>query len=362
MWVWLFMLLGIIGVRCLIPDALGEKKKNLIFLGLSFAIIVFVVGSRSAILTNSADLRNYYNWYIRAMRMPLSEMIEHSAFEDGYLVLNKVLAILFPSKYFIVYFEAAFTTAVVFWYIYRNCDSVFLGVIIYICLGPWQFFLTGFRQAIAICMSIIALEMLKKNMHIWDILAIITILLASTIHSTVLIFFGVFILKRMEFTKKFVLSAVVMTLLMLVFLDDIVAFGNDFLEREYTMAYQGYALAGIVPIMVYMGALILWYLIWSWNNEFIKEHELELMMLLIGLCLYSLRYTVTVMERTSYYYSFVLMVVLSNGITRQKTKTVRNIAVTICVVACGALFLYRVMTQLGEYHFYWDYLERYVYL
>ncbi len=362
MGVWLFMLLGVIGIRFLIPDALGEKKKNLIFLVLSFAIVVFVVGSRSAFLTRSLDLHNYYTWYGRALNMPLDAMIERSKFETGYLVLNKILATIVPWNYFIVYFEAAFTTAIVFWYIYRNCDSVFLGVIIYICLGPWQFFLTGFRQAIAICMCIVALEMMKKKTLLWDILVVFIVMLASTIHTTALIFFGAFILRKLKFNKKLVLASILMTLVMLIFLDDIVTFGNDILERDYAVAYQGSAIAGIVPIMVFIGTFILWYLIWSWNNEFIKEHEFELMMLLVGLCLYTLRYTITIMERTSYYYTFVLMVVLSNGITRQKTKIVRNIAMIICVVLCVVLFAYRATSQLGVYHFYWEYLERYVYL
>lgn len=362
MWVWLFMLLGIIGIRCLIPDALGEKKKNLIFLSLSFAIIVFVVGSRSAHLTISSDLHNYYNWYSRSINLPLGELLERSPFEDGYMVLNKVLAIIMPWKYFIIYFEAAFTTGVFLWYIYRNCDSVFLGVVIYICIGPWQFFLTGFRQSFAMCICLFALELMKNNKQMTDLGALALIALAATMHETAWVFLALFIVRRVNLTKKVAVYAAVMTLFMLVFLDDIVALGNNFFDKEYDLSYSGNALGGLVPILIYAGTFVLWYLIWSWNNDFIKEHEFELKILILGLCIYTLRYNSLVMERVSFYYTQVAVILLANGITRQKTKIVRNISMAICVAACGGLFLHRVLSQLGEYHFYWEYLEGLVYL
>lgn len=358
MWVWILMLFSIFGIRFLIPDGIGEKKKNLIFLFLSFVIIVFVVGSRSPHLIHSSDLYNYYSCYGEAMTNPLSYLYDEYRMESGYLIMNKILAWLVPWNYFIIYFEVAFSTAVMFWYIYRNAESVFLAVIIYICLGPWQFFLTGFRQTFAICICFIAFELIKKRKSVTDIISVGLIALAASLHITAWVFLIVFLLRNIKVTKKVIIYAALLTLFLLVTLDDLLAFGNDMLGREYTDQYYGNVFAGLVPIMVYIGTFILCYLIWTWDKTHMDQNRLEIVMLIVGLCIYVMRYNMHIMERVSYYFTSVVSVVLANAITRQRTKKVSNVIYLICCVLCVLLFMYRTFEQYGEYHFYWEYLER----
>ena len=147
MLIWILMLLSIVLLWVVIPDALGKKKKNLIFLGLSFLIVVFVVGSRSPHMMNSLDLVNYYRMFSRASNWTMERLISHyDTVANGYLLLNKIVSWISPWPYTMQYIQAAFCTYVMLWYIYRNADNVFLGVMVYICVGPWQFFLTGERQ------------------------------------------------------------------------------------------------------------------------------------------------------------------------------------------------------------------------
>lgn len=357
MGVWLLMLFSIILINFLIPDAIGKKKKNLIFLGFAYCIIVFVVGSRSAFMSNSSDLVNYYRCFDRALTWPLNQMLDHYTMEDGYIILNKILAWLVPWNYFIGYFEAAFCTFVMFWYIYRNADSVVLAVIIYICVGPWQFFLTGFRQALAISICFIGLEFMKKHKQMWDLAALGCIFLAATLHGTAWVFITVFLIRKIKITKRVVIYAGVLTLFMFVFIDDIVELGNKLLDKNYRLTYYGNEFGGIVPILFYVCALILCYLIWTWSPEYLEENGFEVAILIFGMCIYILRYQSLIMERISFYFTPVITIVLSNAITRQRTKVVRNIALVVCIALCMGLYMYRAMVQLGEYHFYWEYMS-----
>jgi len=358
MWVWFFMLMGVIGVRFLIPDGIGEKRKNLIFLSISFLIVVFVVGSRSPHLSGSSDLFNYYRCYGDALSNPMSLLKEEYSMEEGYLLLNKIVAWFIPWNYFIIYFEAAFCTGVMFWYIYRNAESVFLAVIIYICLGPWQFFLTGFRQSFAVCICFIALELIKKHKFIYDVISAVLITLAISLHITAWVFVFVFFLRKITITKKVIIYAVVLTMVLLVTIDDLMLLGNDILGREYTDTYYGSVFAGLVPIAAYVGTFILCYLIWTWDRTHMDENRMEIIMLITGLCIYIMRYNLHIMERVSYYFTPVISVLLANAVTRQRTKRVSNIVYVICVALCILLFMYRTNEQYGEYYFYWEYLER----
>ncbi|MGN0452669.1 MAG: EpsG family protein [Ruminococcus sp.] len=359
MWVWLWMLASIVIIRFLVSDGIARKKKNLIFLILCFAIIVFVAGSRSPHLSQSSDLYNYFKWYGRAMNRSMSELLRNPPMEAGYLILNKILAWIVPWNYFIIYFEAAFCTGVMLWYIYRNADSVFLAVIIYICVGPWQFFLTGFRQSIAICICFIALELVKKRTARCDVFAVLLILLATAMHTTAWVFLAVFVLRRMKISKNLFLYFVIMMLLIFIFKDELLKFGNDVLGRGYTDAYKGSPLAGIIPITIYAGALVLQYLLYRTDKEVLSRNEqLEFIILMAGMCVYAMRYNLHIMERISFYFTPVISVVLTNGITRQKTKALKYISYAVCLCLCIGLYMYRTVAQYGDYHFYWEYLER----
>lgn len=358
MLVWFTMLFSIIGIRFLIPEGIGKKRRDLIFLFISFWIIVFVVGSRSPHLTTSSDLFNYYYCYGDAMNHPLSYLEEGYSMEYGYLVMNKILAWFVPWNYFIIYFEAAFCTGVMFWYIYRNAESVFLAVIIYICLGPWQFFLTGFRQSFAVCICFIAFELIKKEKLISDLVAIGLILLATALHITAWVFLMVLLLRKITVTKKVIIYAALLTLVLTLTIDDLILMGNDILGREYTTYYYGNAFAGVVPIAIYLITFFLCYLIWTWDKTHMDENRLEIVMLITGLCIYIMRYNLHIMERVSFYFTPVISVLLANAITRQRTKKVSNVVFAVCIVLCVLLYMYRTSEQYGDYHFYWEYFER----
>lgn len=355
MLVWLLMLLSIIAVWFMIPDALGEKKKKLIFLVLTFGIIVFVVGSRHIRAASSGDLVGYYRWYLRAMEYPLDVLLQTDSMEHGYLILNKILAFIVPWKQFIFYFQAAFCTGVMLRYIYRNASNVFLGVMVYISVGPWQFFLTGIRQSIACCICFIAFDLIKKRKIAWDITALALIALASAMHTTAWLFLLVFIIRYLKLGKEIIIFSLLIFALGMIFSDQLMAWGNETLDRDYTAGfYSGNVLAGLVPILVYVIALVLTYIVWLNNKDAVESYSMEIKLMIFGICLYSLRYNTTVFERMSFYFTPVVSVLLPNAIMGQKKKTERIILSAVCLAMCAALFSYRAFSQYGKYRFYWE--------
>ncbi len=358
MWVWIFMLLSIVAFWILIPDALGKKKKNLIFLGLSFLIVVFVMGSRSPHLMRSPDLYGYYRMFYRSTFMTFEELVlQYDTVEQGYLLLNKIISTISPGLYTFQYVEAAFCTFVMFWYINRNSDSVFLGVLIYICIGPWQFFLTGFRQTLAISICYIAFEALKKHTLKYDILGVCLIALSVTMHSTAWIFITVLFLRNIKISKKFLVTVTLVTVALFALLPYILDFGKNYMSKDYDMEYLGNPLGGLIPIVVYLCALILTYFVWLDDKDYLNKYGAEITFLVVGLALYTLRYSAVTMERVSFYFTPVIVVVLSNAVARQKKIKTRNICYAVGIACLIGLYLYRCTNQYGPYHFFWEYLE-----
>ena len=352
---WLFMLLAIMFFWFMIPDAIGEKKKKLIFLGLSLGVVVFILGSRSIYAANCTDLYNYYRWYVRAIDLPVSELLQYDVMESGYLLLNDIVAWIVPWEYFFFYFQAAFCTGVMFWYIYRNVDNVFLGVLVYICFGPWQFFLTAFRQSFATCICFIAFELIKKRKTKFDLIALGLVALASCIHTTAWLFLAVFIIRYFKVGKGIVIFSAVVAICMTQVIDELVAFSNETLGREYKAgAYYGNILGGLIPILIYIGTLLLCYLAFKNDKQFVEKHRLEINMLIFGATLYLLRYHTHTFERVSGFFTPVISVLLPVAIGNQKKLSERKIITVICVACCCALFFYRAYGQIGTYSFHWD--------
>ncbi len=357
MWIWLLMLGCIIGIRFLIPDALGEKKKNLIFLSLTFLFITFFVGSRCPFWSGSADLYTYFACYKNAGRYPLEQLKELYRFETGYLIFNKILSWFFPWEYFIVYFEAAFCTGVILWYFNKHSKNVVMSVILYICVGPWSFFLTGFRQGFSICLCLIAFELMKKMSLGFDLIALALILLAYSFHTTAIVFVSVFFIRYMKMNKRTVFIALIITLMGVIFAKDILSWMNVVFDVDYKGLYIGNIFGGVVPIAIYTMALIFCYVLWKDNPASIDDMYYDILILFVGLCIYISRYSVVVFERISYYFTPVASVVLANSVSMQKNKVSRNIMVVMCIVLCTVLFMYRMSPQ-ENYFFFWEYWER----
>lgn len=353
MLVWLLMLGAIIVFWFAIPDGLGEKKKKLIFLVLSGVLVAFLMGSRSHVRSGSSDVYWYYVLYERTLTDSLEYIKARHNTEMGYLVITRFLANIIPWGQFIIYLEAVFTTLVMFWFIYRNSEDVFIGVIVYICTGTWAFFLSGFRQAFAICLCLIAFELMKKKKFSSDLIALGIIAFATLFHVTAWVFLFAFIIRNIKLNKSVVLLAVIATVVCFIALEYLVDIFEGLMESEFSTGYEGNLLGGIVPIATFLIALVLSYVAWTQDKNYIEKYNVYVLMLLMGLCLYLFRYNTMVFERISYYFTALICVVLPNSLQAIKEPRAKTVSKALCVVCCVVLFIYR-MRDASDYYFYWQ--------
>lgn len=353
MLVWLLMLAAFTLMWIMIPEAIGEKKKKLIFLWLSGLLLVFFMGSRCPYRSGSGDLYVYYNTYLRTAVDSIADIAKHYYMEESYLWINKFLVSIVPWGQFIIYLEAAVSTFAVFRFIYKNTEDVYLGVIVYICTGGWTFFLTGFRQAFAISICLFAFEYMKKRQFSMDLVALGFVLFASLFHSTAWLFLFAFVVRSLKLNKVTVFFVICITAVSFVVMNPLVDKIESLMGTNYRVGYTGNIFGGLVPIMVFFTALLFSYFAWKQDNGYLEKYGFHIAMLLAGLCLYLFRYNTVIFERMSYYFTIVICSVLPNSVCAIKDKRAKVIVKAFCIALCMGLFVYRTSDSL-KYFFYWE--------
>ena len=180
--IWIFLVASICFCR---RGKINFKKNKNIFMFLSFAAIVIVLGMRDQ--TVGVDTQNYYNIFSNVARTPFLEIIKHFYFltiEVGYIVLMKVVSI-FGNYYLFQMVVSIITCGLFLKFIKDNMENDFLGVILFLGLDTYLLLFNISRQMLAVALIVNYWTYLKFGKKIK---AFVLLLCAGFIHTTAWIF------------------------------------------------------------------------------------------------------------------------------------------------------------------------------
>lgn len=341
--------LGLVGFLVLARAFVGRqdtKKAQARYLVVSGVAVTAIMGLRYPSYGVVTDLASYVRFYERMSWTSWSSVFRISEFEWGYVLVNKLLASVVPWGQFIVIAEAAFCVLCVARFIYRNSEYSFQGMLFYVTIGAMSFHLTGFRQAIAMSICLLALEQVKAR-RLWAFVALV--LLAASFHQTAVVFLpAYFIVSR---TPTFTRSVLWLALMVMgvVGATVIVSLGNRLFDREYS-GYIGSTYGGLVPILIY--AVVI-------GVSLLRRTRLRnwtgFNLTTVGLAIYVLRYATLALERIAFYFTQGIVVALPEVINSETDARLR-VALRIATMSAAlALFTYRVSTsEWGMYRFFWQ--------
>lgn len=329
------------------------QKKFLIFTGI---IIVTIFSIRNAEIDIGSDLNNYYRLYCRAIESSsLVDFLNNNPFEKGYLFLNWILSRLIKWPQFILFFQSAFCIGITFRFIYRYSNNMLMSVLGFMSLGLMQFYLTGFRQSMAIAICLLALEMAEKRKLLNFI---IFLALAISIHQTSIVFIIVYVLVRIPVSKLTVLLDVSLILILSKVIPELIEFGNEVFEKSYAGVFTGNLTGGLINILI--AFLILFVMVIQLksrykHNIYLNSNDVEkpynvlkitnksainykfMHILIIGIGFYIMRYNALVLERISFYFTPVMFILLPQVIENGFTKDSKKILQIIFIL--GMIFL-----------------------
>jgi len=320
--------------------------KRMLFLGLTGIPIILVMSLHTSSIDVIYDINGYYNFYKDASVYSLSELIANSRFEIGYILLNKIFAMILPNPQFIFAIVSIICVSCAWYYIYKNSNNLLLSVLCFVTLGTMTFEYTAFRQAIAMSICLLAVEFIKKKQLV-PFIAIV--LLAFTFHKTALCFLPSYFLLNSKFTPQKIVYYILCAPIVVFYASYITSIGNKLFDMDF-YGYIGNDFGGTVQILIFIITIVL-------SLIYRKQLTMPVFvnMVILGLMVYLLRYSTLAAERIAFYFTAGLIIALPNAINQITNMHIRRFVNNSVVVLSIALFAYRLSYMtLANYHFFWE--------
>lgn len=315
----------------------ATKTKIAIFL---LFLLLFFDGLR---WENGTDWTAYYDFFFN------SNDDKYAMFEPGYALFNKIVYSIFPNYTFYLLSQAFLTYFVLWHFIKRYSSLPLVSIMLYFLLFVSVQGMNRQFIAILVCLYSVDLLLYKKKWHF-----ISAIIIASTFHSSAVVFlFGLFLNKTYS-TKFYVLVLIVVTFLsstsfVAVLIDKALAVtGGDvamrllfYSEKDSTeFASSGFMMiAAIIKRLTWI-VPILWYR--DKRGQKLSSHDnLFLNYYFIGLIFYLLfngSMLQILVARASIYFNLFEIILIPYVITLFKKKLSLQLMVVI-------VFLYGLMTM-----------------
>ena len=335
------------------PEIEKSDKGFLIFV---VVVLTVIFGCRNALVSYGSDLNNYYRCFERAIELSREQFFKEDSFEKGYLWLNWILARVIKWPQFILFFQSAFCCGVTCRFIYKHTKDVLFSVLAFMSLGLMQFYSTGFRQAFAISICLIALELAENRKLIGFI---ITLLIAMSIHQTAIVFAIAHILVNIKTNQLTIIIDLVIGGVLSQVAPRLLEIGNDTFDKDYIMMFSGNKLGGLINILIYLIPILIIIFDLYFNKDLRYDQRTEDLLdyrlfhiLIIGVSLYVLRYQANVLERISFYFTPVVIVMLPKTLKYAFSENFEKFVRWVFVL--GMLFLISWRFKNFDYTPFWQ--------
>lgn len=341
----------LIGSKVLLFNS-GSREDDKRILIMAFIMLVLVMGSRAVESTNSDDVNAYYATYEAAINHDnmILFLDFNPALDKGYLALTWLLAKIIRWPQFILFFEAAFCCGITLRFIYKYSEDVLLSTLGLMSLGILGFYMTGFRQSMAISLCLLALEMADKKK---PSAFVMFVLLAMCLHQTAVVFLPVYFVMNIKINRFLSMVGAAMLVIAGVGIPFMVSLGNEVFHKQYEAVYEGSRIGGYINIA--LGAFVAFIMIYELGgctltarreceigesvfaaDSGFSDHKF-LYILFLGIGIYAMRYQALVVERVSFFFTPVVFVLLPGAIQNGFAKKDRRLLQIF--FTAGMLFL-----------------------
>lgn len=328
------------------------KRRYLIICG----ILLFLMLGLRHYSVGSGDGGWYYNnWrYLSTTSFSAyTKLLNIFDIENGYLTIVWILSHVFKDPQFIFVFYGLLIAISVCRFLYKNCEDVVMGLVMFSTLGLWGFMVQGIRQGAAMCVCLFAVEFCKKRKPIQFFLLVA---LAAMFHASAVVFAVAYTFAWLKMNVKGYFVVSIGAIVSLLLLDRIFLFVNAVMNDTYEIGFTDDTSGGFVTAAIYILIVVVAVFVFRENDPDTRNIELFFYMTLCGLVTFVMRYGInTIVQRVSYYFMFGEMIVLPAIVNKALAGRQKIFANAVVIALCLGIVAYKASySTLVPYIFFWQ--------
>ena len=328
----------------------SEKYKN-IYVFIIGTWLFFILALRSE--TVGSDLPTYINRYPIFGETPWKELPEVSKkmdMEMGYAILSKLLYLLSANPRVLICVVSFIIIYVFSKEIKDNSKNPAFSYFLYITLGMYVRAFTAYRQQIATALAIFSYRYIREKK---PIKFLIVILIASTIHKSVLFVLPMYFIANMKINYKVYVSSFIGCILCITIGDRLLSY-ITYKDRYTEMVARG-SDGAVGSCIIFSAFIVLMIIIWKSFRT--PESKFYMHFAIFCLLISSFTFVLPIIARMLYYFDAVMLYTIPNTVSQIKNISTRYFI--ICSICFITLFYYIYIICQADtgsvipYSFYW---------
>lgn len=269
--------------------------------------------------------------------------------EYGFQYLEIILNRITDNSQSLLITLGILTVVSLYSFIRNTAKSWCLALYFFICLGFFQFVMTGIRQSMAIEIMLFAYPFIKKKKVIPYMLMVG---LACLFHKSAIVCAPLYVIANMALNRKNMFFMIIVMFIMLFFADKLLLTAADVMNYNYGIerTNNGQIFLSIVLLLTFFAYR---------NKDIILAQNRDVKYLFnsnyVSVLLWIMRMVSRTVERLSFYFMPYTYVLLEQTISSQPIGRRQTYKVVVIVLAT-TLFLYRLVYQddINNYSFFWQ--------
>ncbi len=301
------------------------------------------------------DTRNYIYYFNKFSELDWNQLRKESL-EFGFVYFNKIISLFSKESQFFLAVSGIVVSAMIYPTYKRLCVDASLTIVLFCIMSTFVMMFSGTRQMLAIGIGVVAYEFTRNKKLI---LFIITVVLATTIHTSAFMLVFMYPLYHAKITKKWLIAVVPLLVVNFTFNKPIFSFLALILE-QYTEYETEISQTGAYTMLILFSIFAIFAFIIP-DETVMDEETIGLRNFLVfALALQMFAPLHTLAMRMNYYYIIFIPLLLPKIISCRSNRC-EQIAIFGRHVMVMVFLIYFFINSYSEgnlnvfpYHFFWE--------
>jgi len=333
---------------------IDEQRRRYIILTISFLTLALLLGLRHPSMGIDLGYNRNYGYLISFKEISGMSLIDvlklngYQNYEKGYIILNKLIGYFSKDPQIFIFIYSLISFIPIFYFISQKSNNPLFSILVYMGLPCFVAHFSTLRQILAIGICVLSIKFIEEKQ-----LAkfIFVVLLASTFHSSAILFLIAYPAYRIRIPLPLRIASVFAIPIIFVFRIPLFNILSKILKDNAVAKDNGSINLFLILVVIYMFCILFF-------NTADKKINGYLNLFYICCCCQIFGNIYMTATRVAWFFMTSLIILLPYGVTTIKSKKLSNAFAALIMAAFVVYGLYSLRStgwaQSFPYSFHWE--------